>query len=262
MRNALLISYLISVPVFCVANEIVSMRLSLGGPRKVVAEITEESNDLKIAVEMLAVACFDQATNARLSRGKAEHYTHEALARYLFPKASNRVTLTLAGATVEKATLDGKHYRLTLRVPRKGVSQKEVAEKVNKTSNEAVSGPVEETVPIKTKEKRAPKINLFEVKGDYAETGRLLFESFNTAIPSLADKSNDDQRTIFYRAIADFEEQADQSFDVLIVQIRQDKLLLTIEADELIQQVERNRAEIMELLKKSVEAAAPSPSNK
>ena len=55
---------------------------------------------------------------------------------------------------------------------------------------------------------------------------------------------------------------ADQSFDVLIAEMRKDKLLLAIETDELAQQVERDRAELMDLLKKSVEAAAPSPSNK
>ena len=67
---------------------------------------------------------------------------------------------------------------------------------------------------------------------------------------------------MFYSAIADLEEQADQSFDVLIAEMRKNKLLLAIEADELAQQVERDRIELMDLLKKSVEAAAPSPSNK
>ena len=67
---------------------------------------------------------------------------------------------------------------------------------------------------------------------------------------------------MFYSAIADLEEQADQSFDVLIAEMRKNKLLLAIKADELAQQVERDRIELMDLLKKSVEAAAPSPSNK
>jgi uncharacterized protein YdcH (DUF465 family) len=103
---------------------------------------------------------------------------------------------------------------------------------------------------------------LFEIKEEYADTGRLLADMFKTAIPNLPAKANDDQRNIFHRAIADLEKHADQGFDVLVAEMRKNKLLLKTEADELIQRIEKDRVEIMDLLKKSVEAATPSPSNK
>lgn len=236
--------------------------IQLGGPRRAIAWISDMPSEFIVSVEMLAIRCFDNGMNERLSEDKAEQYAHEALAQYLFPKANSRVTFILSGVTVEKATLEGKHFRLTLRVPRKGVSQKEVAEKPEKNSNDAASGPAEEASPGKTKEKRSSKINLFELKGDYAETERLLFYKLKTAIPSLAEKPNDDQRKVFFTAIADLEGQAERSFDVLVAEMRKDKLLLTIEANELVKQVEKDRADVMDLLKKSVEAAAPAPSNK
>lgn len=236
--------------------------VALGGPRKVVAEIAQDGDDLIVEIRMLSVRTFDNATNLRLNREKSRQYAQAALAKFLFPDAKGRVTFTLSGATVEKATLDGKHYRLTMRVPRNGVAQKEVVEKPAKTSNDVVSVPVEEPVSSQPTVKRPAKINLFEVKGDYTETERLLFESFKTAIPTLPERPIEDQRKSFYRAIADLEEQADQSFDVLVAEMRRNKLLLSIEAEELAQQVERDRAELMGLLKKSVDAAAPSPSNK
>ncbi len=236
--------------------------VTLGGPRKVVAEIAQDGDDLIVEIRMLSVRTFDNATNLRLNREKSRQYAQAALVKHLFPDAKGRVTFTLSGSTVEKATLEGKHYRLTMRVPRNGVAQKEIVEKPAKTSNDVATASVEEPVTNQTTAKHPTKINLFEVKGDYAETGRCLAETFKLAIPTLPQKANDDQRQTFYIAIADLEKQADKSFDVLVAEMRKNKLLLAIEADELAQQVEQDRSELMDLLKKSVEEAAPSPSNK
>ena len=258
---AIVLLILNSVPALA-QSETPITTIVLGGPRKVVAEITQDADDLSIAIKMLSVRSFDKATNLRISRDKAVQYAHAALARHLFPKQNNRVTFTLSGATVEKPTLDGKHFRLTFRVPLKGVSQKEVAETTDKIKRDSGSSPVEEASLIKAKEKRPATINLFEVKGDYAETERLLSDSLKTAIPTLAEKAGDDQRKVFFRAIADLEEQADQSFDVLVAEMRQNKLLLSIEADELTRQVEKDRTELMDLLKKTVATAIPAPLTK
>lgn len=262
MKRLIAVCLLILIEVSSAAQSEDKTTIALGGPRKVVAEIAQDGDDLIVEIRMLSVRTFDNATNLCLSREKSRQYAQAALAKFLLPDAKGRVTFTLSGATVEKATLEGKHYRLTMRVPRNGVAQKEVAEKPAKTSNDVTAVFVEEPATTQPLVKRPAKINLFEVKGDYAETERLLFESFKTVIPTLPDEPIEDQRKLFYSAIADLEEQADQSFDVLIAEMRKNKLLLTIEANDLVKQVERDRAELMDLLKNAVEAATPPPSNK
>lgn len=236
--------------------------MTLGGPRKVVAEITEDGDNLIVAIKMLAVRTFDNATNLRLNRDKGRQYANVAVAKFLFPDAKGRVTFTLSGSTVELAKVDGKRFLLRLRVPRNGVNRKEVAQVPAKTPDELVSASVDEPVTKPSPAKRPAKINLFEVKGDYAETERLLFESFTAAIPVIPEKPDEDQRNSFFKAIADLEEQADESFDRLVAEMRENRLLLKTEADEVAQQIERDRSELMELLKKAVEAAEPPSSSK
>lgn len=236
------------------AEESRSKRFVLGGPRKVVAEVAAGTNDLKIDVEMVAVGCFDQATNKRLSRSKAEHYAHEAIARFLFPKESNQVTFLLSGTTIERSVLDGKLYRMTLRVPRNGITRNSDSERREKRTKDSASEASEVAVRRTNEETASAKINLFEVKGDYAQTLRLLTESFETSIPALPERSTDEQQEAFFKAVADFEGMAKRGFKVLAAEIRQDKLLLTIEADELVQQVERDQADLMDRLKESFES--------
>jgi hypothetical protein len=71
---------------------------------------------------MLAVRCFDDATNAEVNRSLARQYALQALARHLSGKPSAEFTVSGAREVRAGAEADGKSFALTLRVPRDGVA--------------------------------------------------------------------------------------------------------------------------------------------
>ena len=57
--------------------------IRLGGVRNVTATVSESDRDYRIAVEMLPVRAFDQATNKALNLSKGRMYAVQALGKHL-----------------------------------------------------------------------------------------------------------------------------------------------------------------------------------
>jgi len=229
------------------ASEDVPVTIRLGGPRQVVAEISESPDEVSVSIQMLAVRAFDRPTNERISRAKAEGYATAALAKYLSPSAKNPVKLSLTKPAIEAAATDGKRYRLTLRVPRKGI---QIADSSATTAT--ASSPMPPVVVPTT------SANLFTAKSDHETTLGLLSRRLTELIPTLRKNGGDVATEAYCSAIADLEEKGDRSFDALIAEVKKDKMLLANEVEDLVNQVELRRANLLGRLKQAVEDVSGS----
>ena len=217
------------------ADEPAPVRISLGGPRKVEAIIAAQDGGIEITVRMIGIGCFDSATNNRLNRERARVYAMHALARHL-----GKQTFVVKGVTVGEAHTEGKTYSLIVIVPKDGLV------------------PATQAIGKATpKEGNAAKIDLDKFRGlltakeDYIATLRQLSRSMVEDLPPTpADMKHEND---FFRSVADLEESGVNSFSALRKEVRSDKRLLTIEADEVIVLLEKEEANFIERLKKHVD---------
>lgn len=218
------------------AAEAASVRLSLGGPRKVEATIRERDGAFDINVRMIGVGCFDSATNNRLNREKARLYAMHALARHLGIKHP----MVVKGVTMGEARTEGKTYSLTVNVPKEGLVQANPAQ-VEATPNEG----------------KAAKIDLGKFQGlltakdDYIATLHLLSASMLEELPPTPTKTNREDE--FYKSVADLEESGAKSFVSLRKEVEADKRLLQMEVDEVLALIEKEETTFIERLKREVD---------
>jgi len=207
------------VPFLLIASADAEATYKLGGPRQVVAVVTAAGADHVVRVRMLAVAAFDDATNEKLNRLKAEHFALQALARHL--SKDRKATLELSGGRVTAAAKDGKAYTLTFRVPEKNV-----------VLVRAGDGPK----PGRTR--FAFDTPFFTRKRDLIETARLLTQSLQADLADAEKKVTKDRKTAeaFLLRQAELEERGEGHFKKLRAEINTDKFLLTVERDEALEQ--------------------------
>jgi|GEM_PF-5663540 len=96
------------------------VRIELGGPRKVKADVSVVGDAYIIKVRFLPLHSFDAATNRDLNRKKGRIYGLQALARHLSKQGTTR--LSVSGAEILRDGNEGKSFAMTIRIPQKGVS--------------------------------------------------------------------------------------------------------------------------------------------
>jgi hypothetical protein len=202
-----------------------AQKISLGGPRKVNAEITRDADHLDVAVRMVGVRAFDAATNDRCNREKATSYAHAALKQYLAPHARN-VSMRIKGEELIEAGYDGSIFSLVLRVPRDGLTIAEAdgkwparTKRPNKRSAESASRDEEQVT-------RVGPSGLLTAKQDYLDTIDLLGAKWLEQLP--AQPGHGAQAKSFYAAIADAEDGIAADFAALVKEIEADKRLLSM----------------------------------
>lgn len=237
MSNGLLIALAATLP----AADDKAVTVPLGGLRQASATIRGNTDDYMIQVRFLPVRCFDALTNAALNREKGRLYALQALAKHLSGKDS--ATLTVSGVQVESTALDGKFQTLTLRVPRKAVAL--VPEEKN---------PPKEPVGKAKKERVAFSSDLFTRKREYHQTLDQLTRQFEAGVRALP---KDEQA--FNLAVAELEEKTVNNLVTLATEIGQDKLLLTVEKDELLEAVQQTKKTALDRLIKTVKRFETKP---
>jgi len=219
-----------------IADEPREVRLSLGGPRKVTATVREQQENLEITVRMVAVGCFDPATNNRLNRDKAKAYAMHALAAHLRMKQA----FTVKELTFGESRTEGRIYSLVISIPKDGI---------------IVAGDGPPTPPSKTE--KAEEIDLgkfqglFTAKDDYIGTLRLLSANNLERLPSKPGKAS--QQDGFFQSIADLEESGVRSFASLRKEVKADKRLLHMEVDEILALIDKDEAAFLKCLKQQVD---------
>lgn len=205
--------------------------IDLGGPRQARAILTVAEGEYRVRVRLLPVRTFDDATNAELNREKGQALALQALARHL--SDAKEVHLTVSGARVEAAKMEGRFYALTLRVPRKGVA---IARKESPPTAKA-------SASVRVVFDSA----LFTRKRDYLQTIDLLAASLRSELRS-AERSADDggKSNTFRTAINRVRKRAHDDFDKLSAEVKGDLLLSGVldEPGELFRAISARQREV------------------
>jgi hypothetical protein len=222
--------------------------LSLGGMRQAEATVTTSGDDYIIGVRFLAVEAFDAVTNLRLNREKGRLLTLQALARHLSER--QLVQMAVSGAHVDKAEADGKHFAVTLRVPRKGVTV------LADAKVPPAAGPDEEGA-----ERVGFTSGLFRRKGDYAQTIQLLSADLRQDLLAAEKKAGAQggDGPPLSKLVADLEAQAVRNFDKLAGEVEADLLLFSVggigapsEQEELLDAIKRQKEQLRALVKETL----------
>jgi hypothetical protein len=188
--------------------------IDLGGPRKVMATVTEAGEWYDINVSLIPVRCFDSSMNQRLSQEKARSYAIEALFHHV--GSSKRQSATISNAEIIKAQLIDARFVMILRVPRKGVH-------LAKMTDTKIS--------VKT-HKGTTRRSLLKVKDDYQETLKVVAKTFAEDLPMF-----DGNLAEFYEAVSSAEELGVNRLASLEKEIEADRWLLSTDREGLLRAV-------------------------
>ena len=228
--------------------------IRLGGVRNVTATVAESNGAYRIAIEMLPVKAFDPATNKVLNLSKGRMYAAQALAKHL--KAGS---LTIRGLEVRESGIKSGSFHLLAVVPHDGVSRETSKPgKPHSTASSKTRPPVEpETLPQTASSQQeihltadAAVTDFLNRKSDYLDTIVRLQESLSEEGNSLARESlkPDD----FYDSIGSVEERTEAAFKAIARQVDDDKLLLSVEQEELHPALKKAHTEVLVSLKAAV----------
>jgi hypothetical protein len=225
--------------------------LDLGGPRRVKAELAITEDDYIIAVRLLAVRSFDSSTNARLNREKARRFALLALARHLTGSKTGNHEMTVSGVVVDGSGLRAKTYWLTLKVPITNV----------RLETTAATNPASDEVPPEDGTEHLPAAKgLLTRRQDYLDTLQDLLVAYSDRLKaSLAKIGEAAPGEVFYVEVADIEEAGIESLEQLQADGKADKLLLTIEQEELEKAIEKQKEALLELLRAAVQGVEENP---
>ncbi len=209
--------------------------------RNVIATVSLSDETYQITVEMLAVKAFDPATNKALNLAKGRMYAAQVLGKHL--KAGD---LMIRGLNVRESDATGNTFRLVAVVPRDGVSG------VNRDTTNSqghqtagvppLTGLAQPEKALRGREIRvtgdATTADFLNRKTDYLDTivrlREVLSDEGNTLGKQFAEPED------FYDSIASLEERAEAAFKTLRKQIDNDKLLLSVEQEEVRTRIEED----------------------
>lgn len=223
--------------------------ISLGGLRKVTAQIASDRGNFEIYVRMIAVRAFDTATNDRCNREKAIGFAILALKQHLVPDA-RKASLKISGQEVIDSSYDGRVFQLTLRLPRDGVA-----------ITDAKAKPPPAALPSKKRQSAevdqeavasVGASSLLTAKQDYLDTIAVLSAKWRERLPDRPD--DEAEAKSFYGRIADAEEGVAADFAVLAKEVKTDKKLLSIEVREVLAAAEEKEHDLIGELAKRVNA--------
>lgn len=200
-------------------------KIDLGGPRKVVATIAEQADSYRVSVSFLPVRSFDRAMNRQLTRDKARTYAIAALTRHLKP-GGRRVSVIVRNVEIIESRDEGPRAILTLQVPRSGITVS--TSEAGKSTTDALADPA--GLPSERGHG-----SLLQAKDDYLESLQALEQVARESMPAVPKDRL--ELPAFYEAVSVAEVTAIDRFDRLCGEIGKDRLLLSIERDDLVKSI-------------------------
>lgn len=187
--------------------------IEIGGPRKVVATVKEQSDIFEIKVSFIPVKSFDESMNRRLSKQKGESYAKQSLIQYLSHKKN--VSATLHGGKVLSSEIKKDRYELLMSIPINGVKIKSETALTQKNETK--------------KTDKSIKLTSYKAKEDFIETIAIIEQAFNEEIPTYKGDI-----LSFSQALNDSEKTGLKRLSTLNTEVKADRWLLFTEKDELI----------------------------
>ena len=217
--------------------------IQLGGPRKVVAKISEGEQNFEVAVSLIPVRCFDTGLNTRLTRDKAAAYARVALGRHITGKSAGTVDVSIRNAEVTDSRMEEHRAVLTIRFPKDGLVAKST------TSHERADAAPKKVANAES----SIRGGLFTAKNDLLATLQSLVDVLQAEMPKTPKGGADAEA--FYATVAEHEELGGRRFKQFRLAVGADRLLLTIEREEIFQAAEAAENEFSEQLKERVKNA-------
>jgi hypothetical protein len=201
----------------------------------------EQDGYFQIAVSLIPVRCFDAPLNAQLTREKALAYARVALGRHITGMPKGAIALRVRKVEVTDFRIDERRAALTARFPKDGlvVRQATSGEKLN------ALGAVEDGTNWPSAR------DLLEAKDDHLATLQSLMRFLMSEMPEVPKERRD--ADVFYQAVAEQEEIADRRLEQFRSAVGSDKLLLTIEREEILRAADVAKQEYLARLKRCVE---------
>lgn len=248
-----------------------SREIKLEGAREASAIISATEREYAVIVLMKPVTVFDDFTNRQLNRDKARMYATQALARYL--KGNKALRLTLSRMQDDHGKIEDDRYRLSVTVPIDGVKLEEGdiqpsrGDSRRTPAKEAGKRPASGAKGISKTTRKEPGhalsaldhapseqsiFDLFTRKADYEDTIARLRQSL------LRDAANEEKNAAdadaFYLRVAELEQRTNRLFKACRKEIEQDKLLFSLEQEELRVELGKARDDVLNRLKDAVAA--------
>jgi len=233
--------------------------IEFGGPRRATAQIIPNDTVLNVIVEMIAVKSFDKATNKLLSQEKAIRYVQLAIGNYLGKASEKSIRFSLSRMEIISSKINDDRFRFDVRIPCPGDDQLAELKKDKIDEKVKLDAHASEANAANRSPGPTPKLRIFEASEDFCETSQFLLRALKSEIPPSPVDLNDEKRDVYFRSIADLEEKVEGDFDSLVRDVKQCKILLSIEIDTLLKQIVSDRDALNEILRKSVDSLPSSP---
>lgn len=200
-----------------------SETIKLGGPREAAAIITATTSEYTVVVSFLAVSAFDPSKNMALNRSKADQYVLVALGRKAGIPSGEE--FSAEGLVCVESGQSNKLYAATYKIPVAGI-KREGSPILKQGEGVAPSA----AAPIKVESKS----QLLSRSADYShsikEIGALVEGDFRSAARDLTIQE-------LATGVEEAKQEAARTYDELLTEIAQDKLLLQLEAKELREEI-------------------------
>ena len=232
--------------------------VKIGGVRNITVAVSEAGEKYLLRVEMLPVKAFDPVTNEKLNLQKARAAAMQALSKHL--KLAKNTRFGVRKLEVENTDSASDHFRLSLSLPRDGISviplNGEGGESKSVRGADAAPSVAKETVAKDTV--AAPqKIEwvadapvseeaFLTRAADYLDTMKRLQGDLLNEVRTASGKAR--QQSEFYSAVADLEERMERMSEAMLAEINADKLLLSVEQEELRTAVGEHRSKVLKEL--------------
>jgi len=231
--------------------------IKLGGIRNVTATILKSDASYRVTVEMLPVKAFDPVTNKRLNLIKAQAYVARALAKHLSKGKS--FGLIIRGLEVQENGTSGERFRMVAEIPQNGVT---VAAARTFSAKDDTTEPASQPSPSvqppqATDDKHAIRVPADATTIDFLNRKTDYLDTIAQLQQALTDDGKTTERSSlspdgFYEAVGDLEERGNLAFRSLGEEIDGDKLLVSIEQEELRLAMKTAHATTLESLKSAV----------
>jgi hypothetical protein len=204
--------------------------VELGGLRQVRVKVEQAKGKYLVQARMLPVMAFDAATNARLNRERARQYALTGLARHL--AGDSKAHFEISGAVVLRTAQEGKFFTLSLSVGRTGVNVL--------SAGGAVDLVADLEKPVRVDPFASP---FFTRKSDYLHTLALLASGLKGDLRAAERQVEKDRRGLqrFLITIAELEERGDDCFNTMHRIVKDDRLLLQLEREEVMSALQKQR---------------------
>lgn len=229
--------------------------IELGGLRQATAVVVSDDTEHTVAVQMIPVKAFDASLNAAISRRLLIEAALRGLAKAI---SKEPITLTVGGLTAGELSIEKDACRLTVQIPVAGL-EVQSAPAPGEPKSGHPGGPTTDLADDSSHDPTLLQVNacagLLSRKHEYAELIDTLASTLIAEVGSLPITSVDEPDADDDSAAVKLAASVTGHFDALSLAIQDDLMLLSIEKQDLLQDIRSQQQKLLNAIRR---AAVPS----